>query len=220
VDLLVATDVAARGIDIAALPAVFNYDIPFNAEDYVHRIGRTGRAGASGLAVSLVTSSDARLMSDIEKLIKKKPDVEPFVLEDDRSRRSASPRRDDEGGRGRFERGGERVESSARSGERGERSERTEFRGDRGDRSDSSHSEVRAAPRPPMRRGPSDPFFDKPYEPKSGDQPAAWDKMDAAASADAGGNSGSGGGLSRFLKPKRKVASLLGGSGTSGAQRR
>jgi ATP-dependent RNA helicase RhlE len=211
VDLLVATDVAARGIDIAALPAVFNYDIPFNAEDYVHRIGRTGRAGASGLAVSLVTSSDARLMSDIEKLIKKKPDVEPFVLEDDRSRRSASPRRDDEGGsRGRFERGGER----------GERSERSEFRGDRGDRGDSSHSEVRAAPRPPMRRGPSDPFFDKPYEPKSGDQPAAWDKMDATASADAGGNSGSGGGLSRFLKPKRKVASLLGGSGTSGAQRR
>jgi ATP-dependent RNA helicase RhlE len=220
VDLLVATDVAARGIDIAALPAVFNYDIPFNAEDYVHRIGRTGRAGASGLAVSLVTSSDARLMSDIEKLLKKKPDVEPFVLEDDRSRRSASPRREDEGGRGRFERSGERGESSARSGERGERSERTEFRGDRGDRGDSSHSEVRAAPRPPMRRGPSDPFFDKPYEPKSGDQPAAWDKMDATASADAGGNAGSGGGLSRFLKPKRKVASLLGGSGTSGAQRR
>jgi len=76
------------------------------------------------------------------------------------------------------------------------------------------------SPRSPMRRGPSDPFFDKPYEPKSGDQPAAWDKMDATASADAGGNAGSGGGLSRFLKPKRKVASLLGGSGTSGAQRR
>src|SRR5690606_34813624 len=47
VDLLVATDVAARGIDIAALPAVFNFDIPFNAEDYIHRIDRTGRAGAS-----------------------------------------------------------------------------------------------------------------------------------------------------------------------------
>jgi ATP-dependent RNA helicase RhlE len=57
VDLLVATDVAARGLDIADLPAVFNFDVPFNAEDYVHRIGRTGRAGASGLAVTLV---DAR----------------------------------------------------------------------------------------------------------------------------------------------------------------
>src|SRR5690606_17944247 len=84
IELLVATDVAARGIDIAALPAVFNFDIPFGAEDYVHRIGRTGRAGASGLAVSLVTSSDARLMADIEKLIKKKIEVEPFELEGER----------------------------------------------------------------------------------------------------------------------------------------
>jgi ATP-dependent RNA helicase RhlE len=64
VDLLVATDVAARGLDIKDVPAVFNFDIPFNAEDYVHRIGRTGRAGASGLAVSFVASSDARLVED------------------------------------------------------------------------------------------------------------------------------------------------------------
>ena len=48
VDLLVATDVAARGLDIKDVPAVFNFDVPFNAEDYVHRIGRTGRAGAVG----------------------------------------------------------------------------------------------------------------------------------------------------------------------------
>jgi superfamily II DNA/RNA helicase len=93
VDLLVATDVAARGLDIADLPAVFNFDVPFNAEDYVHRIGRTGRAGASGLAVTLVTRDDTRLASDIEKLIKKKLDVEPFALEDDRPRR---PRRREE----------------------------------------------------------------------------------------------------------------------------
>jgi ATP-dependent RNA helicase RhlE len=52
VDLLVCTDVAARGLDIKDVPAVFNFDVPFNAEDYVHRIGRTGRAGASGLAVT------------------------------------------------------------------------------------------------------------------------------------------------------------------------
>ena len=64
VDLLVATDVAARGLDIADLPAVFNFDVPFNAEDYVHRIGRTGRAGASGLAITLVTRDDARLVAD------------------------------------------------------------------------------------------------------------------------------------------------------------
>jgi superfamily II DNA/RNA helicase len=83
VDVLVATDVAARGLDIVDLPAVFNFDVPFNAEDYVHRIGRTGRAGASGLAVTLVSRDDARLVSDIEKLIKKKIEIEPLELDDE-----------------------------------------------------------------------------------------------------------------------------------------
>ena len=63
VDLLVATDVAARGLDIKDLPAVFNFDVPFNAEDYVHRIGRTGRAGASGLAVTLRRRATTRAWS-------------------------------------------------------------------------------------------------------------------------------------------------------------
>lgn len=70
VEVLVATDVAARGLDIAELPCVINYDLPYNAEDYVHRIGRTGRAGASGDAISLFSDKDARLLMDIEKLIK------------------------------------------------------------------------------------------------------------------------------------------------------
>jgi superfamily II DNA/RNA helicase len=70
IEVLVATDVAARGLDIAELPCVINYDLPYNAEDYVHRIGRTGRAGASGDAISLYTEKDARLLADIEKLIK------------------------------------------------------------------------------------------------------------------------------------------------------
>ncbi len=201
-DLLVATDVAARGIDIAALPAVFNFDIPFNAEDYVHRIGRTGRAGASGLAVSLVTSSDARLMADIEKLIKKKIDVEPFELE---------------GGRG-GERGGER------SGERGayrreRRSEDADVRPDVGTAPSSGGREPREAreyrePSRSMRpapRRPSDPFFDKPYEPDPSADPVWEDKTAAAASS----ATGTGSGLSRFIKPKRKVAALLGGSGTT-----
>ncbi|MCZ2104956.1 MAG: DEAD/DEAH box helicase [Comamonadaceae bacterium] len=86
VDLLVCTDVAARGLDIKDVPAVFNHDVPFNAEDYVHRIGRTGRAGASGLAVTLVTSHDARLMAELEKLLKKKVEVEPIELDDERPR--------------------------------------------------------------------------------------------------------------------------------------
>jgi len=67
--VLVATDVAARGIDIEALPYVVNYDLPHNAEDYVHRIGRTGRAGAMGEAISLVSESETRYLRDIEKLI-------------------------------------------------------------------------------------------------------------------------------------------------------
>jgi ATP-dependent RNA helicase RhlE len=93
VDVLVCTDVAARGLDIADLPAVFNFDVPFNAEDYVHRIGRTGRAGASGLAVTLVTREDARLVSDIERLIKKKIDLEPIELDEARPPREERPRR-------------------------------------------------------------------------------------------------------------------------------
>src|SRR5438552_9179823 len=95
VDLLVATDVAARGLDIKDVPAVFNFDVPFNSEDYVHRIGRTGRAGASGLAVTLVTRDDSRLVGDIEKLIKKKIEIEPFEIEDDRPRRPPRRREDE-----------------------------------------------------------------------------------------------------------------------------
>ena len=69
VDLLVCSDVAARGLDIPDVSHVFNFDLPTHAEDYVHRIGRTGRAGKSGVALSLVTSDDVRYLADIEKLI-------------------------------------------------------------------------------------------------------------------------------------------------------
>jgi ATP-dependent RNA helicase RhlE len=70
--VLVATDIAARGIDIDALPHVVNYDLPHVAEDYVHRIGRTGRAGASGEAVSLVSGEDRSLLTAIERLINRR----------------------------------------------------------------------------------------------------------------------------------------------------
>ncbi|TFW11510.1 DEAD/DEAH box helicase [Massilia arenosa] len=68
VDVLVATDVAARGLDIHDLPLVVNYDLPIVAEDYVHRIGRTGRAGASGEALSLVCADEAPQLGAIEAL--------------------------------------------------------------------------------------------------------------------------------------------------------
>lgn len=71
IDALVATDVAARGLDISNMPCVINHELPFNAEDYVHRIGRTGRAGAEGDAIALVDASEARLLADIEQLMKR-----------------------------------------------------------------------------------------------------------------------------------------------------
>lgn len=70
--VLVATDIAARGLDIEKLPCVVNFDLPQVAEDYVHRIGRTARAGASGLAVSLVCADEVSQLHSIEKLIQKK----------------------------------------------------------------------------------------------------------------------------------------------------
>lgn len=69
IPILVASDVAARGLDIPAVSHVFNYDVPHHAEDYIHRIGRTGRAGRSGTAISIATSKDRAYLSAIESLI-------------------------------------------------------------------------------------------------------------------------------------------------------
>jgi superfamily II DNA/RNA helicase len=68
IPLLVASDVAARGLDIPAVSHVFNFDVPHHADDYVHRIGRTGRAGRAGTAISIVTPLDQKSMVAIEKL--------------------------------------------------------------------------------------------------------------------------------------------------------
>ncbi len=71
IQVLVATDIAARGLDIALLPHVVNYELPNVPEDYVHRIGRTARAGHSGMAVSLVCAEERKLLKDIERLLKR-----------------------------------------------------------------------------------------------------------------------------------------------------
>ena len=68
INMLVASDVAARGLDIKGVSHVFNYDVPWHPDDYVHRIGRTGRAGKTGIAYTLVTSADAEAIDNIQKL--------------------------------------------------------------------------------------------------------------------------------------------------------
>jgi len=115
VTMLVCSDVAARGLDIQGLSHVFNFDVPVNPEDYVHRIGRTGRAGRSGRSFTLVTAAEGKLMTAIERLIKR--EVPPAVLagfevelgeveEPMAGQRGAGAGRRGEGGRGRE--GGER----------------------------------------------------------------------------------------------------------------
>jgi ATP-dependent RNA helicase RhlE len=106
--VLVATDIAARGIDINELPVVVNFELPQVAEDYIHRIGRTGRAGASGHAVALVCIDEKGLLNDIERLIKKElvlevvPGFEPdprIKAEPLQKQRGAAPRQRQSQGR-------------------------------------------------------------------------------------------------------------------------
>ncbi|MBA47677.1 MAG: DEAD/DEAH box helicase [Paracoccus sp.] len=112
--LLVASDVAARGLDIPAVSHVFNFDLPSHAEDYIHRIGRTGRAGRQGTAISLATPSDEKYLSAIESLVKQSlPRAEAptgFSLTDaapSSSRRDGDDRGRGGRGRSRSRRGGE-----------------------------------------------------------------------------------------------------------------
>jgi superfamily II DNA/RNA helicase len=90
--VLIATDVAARGLDIDSLPMVINYEIPHAAEDYVHRIGRTGRAGASGTAISLVSPEEEKYLLEIEKLIKTQIPRERAALPEHTERPHRAPR--------------------------------------------------------------------------------------------------------------------------------
>jgi ATP-dependent RNA helicase RhlE len=79
--VLVATDVASRGLDIESLPHVVNYELPPNPEDYIHRIGRTGRAGATGEAISLVSPDENDLLASIEKMLKKSIPIQSWHAE-------------------------------------------------------------------------------------------------------------------------------------------
>lgn len=90
VTALIATDVAARGLDISELPTVINYEIPSAPEDYVHRIGRTGRAGALGVAISFVSPEEDKYLVEIEKLIKRQIPKEVMVLDKAKSKTESS----------------------------------------------------------------------------------------------------------------------------------
>lgn len=164
IDVLVATDVAARGLDIAELPCVINYDLPYNAEDYVHRIGRTGRAGASGDAISLYSEKDERLLLDIEKLIKHniaRLDLSGFTPKQSRPAERVGerrPRRDEAG-----------------SGATASDQSRTSF--------PMGRSANRSGFSLPPRKEKIDPWFLKPYEPATPVSPAISEDQGAKAPA-------------------------------------
>ena len=118
VSVLVATEVAARGIDIDALPHVINFDLPRSAEDYVHRIGRTGRAGADGIAISLVSEAELPQLHEIEALIGRPIAVESSIAPRAPGARpqTTGGRRPDRGFRGRASTPGGRPHRAGRSG--------------------------------------------------------------------------------------------------------
>ncbi|MGE0312715.1 MAG: DEAD/DEAH box helicase [Lautropia sp.] len=184
IKVLVATDVAARGLDIAELPAVINYDLPHSPEDYVHRIGRTGRAGASGMALSLMTEKDERYLADIEKLVKRKLPCEALIVRlpprGEGTRSARAPER------------GSRERSHERPADRADRAERGEGRGGArgGERGRGGAARQPAA----------DAFFFKPYEPETGAGERA-EAAEAPAEAQRG----------TARKGQAKLAVLLGG---------
>lgn len=144
--LLVASDVAARGLDIPEVSHVFNFDVPHHADDYVHRIGRTGRAGRTGTAISIVTPLDQKSMVAIEKLIgqsipRAEGDYQPPAEASDAGERPREQRGRERsrGGRGKPQRGRDRERSH----------EPREARGEARPSSESRHaSEPRHSPEP------------------------------------------------------------------------
>ena len=132
VDLLVCSDVAARGLDIPDVSHVLNFDVPTHAEDYVHRIGRTGRAGRSGVAYTIVTRSDQRSVDDIEKLISRKIDWFGPSLVDLPAAEAGAEEERPRSSRGRRERGA--AAERGTTAERGERGGRGRERTPRAER--------------------------------------------------------------------------------------
>ena len=156
VALIVCSDVAARGLDIPDVSHVFNFDVPTHSEDYVHRIGRTGRAGRLGTALSIVTREDMKYIDQIEKLISRKIDWLGGTLDDI------------------VETEGSRDDSRhRRGGGRGERGGRDRSRAPRQDHDRSRESAVRAerfaTSEPGLAEAPVAPREERPQRPARGE---------------------------------------------------
>ena len=197
--ILVATDVAARGLDIAELPAVINYDLPYSPEDYIHRIGRTGRAGASGVALSLMSAADERLLDGIQKLLKRELPQQTLEVAGGRPERAAGE------SHGRADRPPREAREARPPRETREPREARETREPREARDTASapRRDSRPSGYPSRAKLPGysqDPFFYKPYEPPT--QPEA-------VTEEAG--QPAGGAAMRRRQSARPVAALLGG---------
>ncbi|MGZ3686789.1 MAG: helicase-related protein, partial [Bdellovibrionota bacterium] len=132
--VLVATDIAARGIDIDQVTHVFNYDIPNIPESYVHRIGRTARAGNEGMAVSFCAPEERSFLADIERLIRKRPTLMKTPENLDVEKRSGG------GGGGQHRRGGRRPSGGGGGKHAGGGHRRSGSGGGHGQSSGHSHS--------------------------------------------------------------------------------
>ncbi|HEX5129268.1 MAG TPA: DEAD/DEAH box helicase [Usitatibacter sp.] len=159
VKVLVATDIAARGLDIEELPHVVNFDLPHVAEDYVHRIGRTGRAGATGEALSLVCGEDRPLLGAIERLINRKIEVRQPDGFDGRASARSGPERPAAAPEGRGREEGQRRRSEQRPPRGGEEKRRTR------ERAEDRTPRYRSAPAPQVSGNSGGMDFSKPYEP-------------------------------------------------------
>lgn len=155
VAILVATDVAARGLDIAQMPCVVNFDLPYSAEDYVHRIGRTGRAGANGRALSLVTQFDDKLLAAIAKLVRMEFELKTIRAEEERPARTERPNREAKGAREPFNPERANTEARIRHIERSAPHRRSAW-----DEEELNYLRRKMAVS-------DDPFFSKPYEANS-----------------------------------------------------
>ena len=162
--VLVATDIAARGLDIDQLPQVVNFELPNVSEDYVHRIGRTGRAGSSGAAVSLVDRDELPLLKDIERLMKRLiekvevPDFEPSAAPPESDERPPrEPRGAHNGQRGNRDRQGQGQKQGQGDGQRQEKPRSPGQGATQGQAQSPARTAQGPKPEQARRQGPSGP---------------------------------------------------------------